>query len=106
MPVSCQFCSLMFVAFRIKGSNPQGERTQKAMNDPENDTQNETVTFNTNLTLAEIENRLSGLENFDVKEKSEGELVVNVGNALKYLSLIHISEPTRLHKVSRMPSSA
>ena len=24
----------------------------------------------------------------------------------KYLSLIHISEPTRLHKVSRMPSSA
>ena len=23
-----------------------------------------------------------------------------------YLSLIHISEPTRLHKVSRMPSSA
>ena len=28
-----------------------------------------------------------------------------VGNKL-YLSLIHISEPTRLHKVSRMPSSA
>ena len=25
---------------------------------------------------------------------------------LQYLSLIHISEPTRLHKVSRMPSSA
>ena len=25
---------------------------------------------------------------------------------LYYLSLIHISEPTRLHKVSRMPSSA
>ena len=24
----------------------------------------------------------------------------------KFLSLIHISEPTRLHKVSRMPSSA
>ena len=23
-----------------------------------------------------------------------------------FLSLIHISEPTRLHKVSRMPSSA
>ena len=28
------------------------------------------------------------------------------GYTLKYLSLIHISEPTRLHKVSRMPSSA
>lgn len=54
------------------------------MTDPQNATQNETVTFNTNLTLAEIENRLSGLENFDVKEKSEDELVVNVGNALKY----------------------
>ena len=26
--------------------------------------------------------------------------------ALSMLSLIHISEPTRLHKVSRMPSSA
>ena len=25
---------------------------------------------------------------------------------VKNLSLIHISEPTRLHKVSRMPSSA
>ena len=25
---------------------------------------------------------------------------------IPYLSLIHISEPTRLHKVSRMPSSA
>ena len=27
-------------------------------------------------------------------------------SATKTLSLIHISEPTRLHKVSRMPSSA
>ena len=51
------------------------------MTNPQNVTQNETVTFNTNLTLAEIENRLSGLDNFDVKEKSEDELVVNVGTA-------------------------
>ena len=50
------------------------------MNDPQNDT----VIFKTNLPLTEIENRLSGLENFDVKEKSDHELVVNVGNALKY----------------------
>ena len=28
------------------------------------------------------------------------------GKAVDTLSLIHISEPTRLHKVSRMPSSA
>ena len=28
------------------------------------------------------------------------------GNLNRFLSLIHISEPTRLHKVSRMPSSA
>ena len=27
-------------------------------------------------------------------------------SAAQHLSLIHISEPTRLHKVSRMPSSA
>ena len=39
-----------------------------------------------------------------------GELVsqsVPAGTKVKFtLSLIHISEPTRLHKVSRMPSSA
>ena len=29
-----------------------------------------------------------------------------VARARRELSLIHISEPTRLHKVSRMPSSA
>ena len=33
--------------------------------------------------------------------QAEGELLV-----VEELSLIHISEPTRLHKVSRMPSSA
>ena len=32
--------------------------------------------------------------------------VSSLGNARQTLSLIHISEPTRLHKVSRMPSSA
>ena len=32
-------------------------------------------------------------------------LSVNANYSM-YLSLIHISEPTRLHKVSRMPSSA
>lgn len=41
-------------------------------------------TFTTNLSLQEIEQRLSGLEKFDVKEKTEDELTVNVGSALKY----------------------
>ena len=31
---------------------------------------------------------------------------ISTGDVLRNLSLIHISEPTRLHKVSRMPSSA
>ena len=35
----------------------------------------------------------------------QGRVTIN-GNVAKALSLIHISEPTRLHKVSRMPSSA
>ena len=35
------------------------------------------------------------------------ELFENIAYVMaKHLSLIHISEPTRLHKVSRMPSSA
>ena len=33
-------------------------------------------------------------------------LSVEVATTVTKLSLIHISEPTRLHKVSRMPSSA
>ena len=37
-------------------------------------------------------------ENYDV--------IIGHGNGPQVLSLIHISEPTRLHKVSRMPSSA
>ena len=36
------------------------------------------------------------------------DMIINriIDNAAVGLSLIHISEPTRLHKVSRMPSSA
>ena len=36
----------------------------------------------------------------------EVERVLNMAESVVLLSLIHISEPTRLHKVSRMPSSA
>ena len=38
--------------------------------------------------------------------KSRGAASVEIFTMLRKLSLIHISEPTRLHKVSRMPSSA
>ena len=31
---------------------------------------------------------------------------IEYSKEVEFLSLIHISEPTRLHKVSRMPSSA
>lgn len=41
-------------------------------------------TFTTNLSLKEIEDRLSGLEKFKIKEKTEEELTVNVGDAFKY----------------------
>ena len=40
------------------------------------------------------------IEKIEVKRRGK------VRRAKLYLSLIHISEPTRLHKVSRMPSSA
>ena len=36
----------------------------------------------------------------------EGLVAVSGNTIVEILSLIHISEPTRLHKVSRMPSSA
>lgn len=41
-------------------------------------------TFTTDLSLEEIEARLSGLENFDVKDKTEDRITVNVGSVLKY----------------------
>lgn len=44
----------------------------------------EPQTFTTNLSLDEIEQRLAGLENFDLKEKTEGELKATVGSAFKY----------------------
>ena len=43
-----------------------------------------TQTFTTNLTLQEIEQRLAGLEKFDLKEKTEDEITANVGSVLKY----------------------
>ena len=42
---------------------------------------------------------------FDITVASEIMAILCLAEALE-LSLIHISEPTRLHKVSRMPSSA
>ena len=49
-----------------------------------------------------------GIDNFDVIEDGSTlkENAFKKAYALYKLSLIHISEPTRLHKVSRMPSSA
>lgn len=44
----------------------------------------EPQTFTTNLSLDEIEQRLAGQENFDLKEKTEGELKATVGSAFKY----------------------
>lgn len=44
----------------------------------------DTQTFTTQLTLQEIEDRLSDLEKFDLKEKSEDEITVRVGSFLKY----------------------
>ncbi|MDK6493439.1 hypothetical protein SAMN04488531_1996 [Corynebacterium coyleae] len=41
-------------------------------------------TFTTNLSLEEIEQRLSGLDKFNVKDKTASELAVNVGSALKF----------------------
>ena len=43
-----------------------------------------TETFVTSLPLDEIERRLSGFENFDLKEKTSEELTINVGSGLKY----------------------
>ena len=46
-------------------------------------------------------------ENGSEYELQAGDSVLfTVKNSVYDLSLIHISEPTRLHKVSRMPSSA
>lgn len=41
-------------------------------------------TFTTSLTVQEIEDRLSSLEKFDVKEKTQDAITVNVGSAFKY----------------------
>ena len=39
-------------------------------------------------------------------DMEESDMLSALEGRIFYLSLIHISEPTRLHKVSRMPSSA
>ena len=49
-----------------------------------------------------IRGALNGMSNVPQEERGRGIVTASAGN----LSLIHISEPTRLHKVSRMPSSA
>lgn len=41
-------------------------------------------TFTTNLSLEEIESRLSELEKFDLKEKTQDSLSANVGSSAKY----------------------
>lgn len=41
-------------------------------------------TFTTDLPLEEIESRLSGLEKFDLKEKTRASLSANVGSSAKY----------------------
>ena len=48
-----------------------------------------------------------GLDYYSPWRKAGPDLHKSIGLVLlAVLSLIHISEPTRLHKVSRMPSSA
>lgn len=44
----------------------------------------QTATFNPTLTITEIENRLSGFDNFDIKERSDEELKASVGSEAKY----------------------
>lgn len=43
-----------------------------------------TETFVTDLSLDDIEHRLSGFENFDLKEKTSEEITINVGSGFKY----------------------
>ncbi len=40
--------------------------------------------FTTPLSLQEIEERLAGFDNFDIKEKNEDSITVNVGSSAKY----------------------
>lgn len=49
--------------------------------------------FTTNLTLDEIEQRLSGFDNYDLKEKTSEELTANVGSGLKYRFLGVYTDP-------------
>ena len=48
----------------------------------------------------------SSIENFVWASNGLGNHSKKTAKTVYDLSLIHISEPTRLHKVSRMPSSA
>lgn len=52
-----------------------------------------TENFVTDLSLDQIEQRLSGFENFDLKEKTSEELSINVGNGFKYRFLGGVHEP-------------
>ena len=55
------------------------------------------------VTAQPVKNRAQGF----IDSVTEAWYVATVDRMARvFLSLIHISEPTRLHKVSRMPSSA
>ena len=65
-----------------------------------------------NVVIEELSlDKDTNIENLKASLSLESEIIINPIEDLPYqqvniLSLIHISEPTRLHKVSRMPSSA
>lgn len=53
-----------------------------------------TENFVTDLSLDQIEQRLSGFANFDLKEKTSEELSINVGNGFKYRFLGVYTNPS------------
>ena len=79
-----------------------GEKTRALI------TNNQIAELNQRLTVAQLEN----VENRAIQREQNNShnMTVTVNQALTVtvmlLSLIHISEPTRRHHVSRMPSSA
>ena len=60
----------------------------------------------TNYLLSKPIDVKSSIDLTDFFNKNFQRTLKNLGKDAYILSLIHISEPTRLHKVSRMPSSA
>ena len=64
----------------------------------------EAASGNSIQTVQQLTQGQKTLENVTIGESIKN--VINHYGTPIYLSLIHISEPTRLHKVSRMPSSA